>query len=159
MIDATVIRAHQHAAGSTKGQETQALGRSVAGFSTKVHAKVDSHGYPLDFKLTGGEVHEMMIAKDLISFECDYLLADRGYDSDEFRLFLLEGGITPVIPGKCNRKKAVEYDSFIYKERNQVERFFNKIKHYRRIACRYDKSSLMFKGSLILVGIILWLKI
>lgn len=67
-------------------------------------------------------------------------------------------GTIPVIPGKKNRKIEVEYDSYIYKERNAVERFFNRIKHFRRIATRYDKTAIMFLGGLMLASILLWIK-
>jgi len=63
MIDGSNIRAHQHAAGAAGGQEHQALGRSRGGFGTKNHAKVDAFGMPLDFVLTGGEAHELTVAK------------------------------------------------------------------------------------------------
>lgn len=153
MIDATIIRAHQHAAGAWQGQETQALGRSRGGFTTKIHAKVDALGLPLKFILTSGEVHDMKKAHELISFDCEYLLADRGYDSDEFRSSLQKSGVTPVIPGKKNRKDPILYDKVLYKERNGVERFFCRIKQFRRIATRFDKTSKMFQGALTLIAI------
>jgi transposase len=159
MIDGTVVRAHQHAAGALQGQETQALGRSHGGFSTKIHAAVDSFGLPLKFIITGGEVHEMKVAKALISFNCDYLLADRGYDSNDLRQTLSKAGITAVIPGKKNRKEPIVYDETIYKERNHVERFFNRTKQFRRISSRFDKTSIMFKGALTVVAILMWLEI
>jgi len=157
MIDGTIIRAHQHAAGARGGQESQALGRSCGGFSSKIHAKVDALGMPLEFVLTAGQVHDSQIAHELVAnSESDYLLADRGYDSDAFRESLRLRGITPVIPGKKNRIIPVEYDKHIYKERNLVERFFNRIKHFRRIATRYDKTSIMFLGALTVIAILLW---
>lgn len=86
MIDATIIRAHQHSAGARGGQELQALGKSCGGFSSKIHAKVDSFGMPLDFILTAGQEHEIKSAELLLGEErSDYLLADRGYDCDAFR--------------------------------------------------------------------------
>ncbi len=160
MIDATIIRAHQHSAGARGGQELQALGKSCGGFSSKIHAKVDSFGMPLDFILTAGQEHEIKSAELLLGEErSDYLLADRGYDCDAFREALQKRGTEPVIPGKKNRLKKIDYDAHIYKERNFVERFFNRMKHFRRIATRYDKTAIMFIGSLILTGILMWLKL
>ena len=160
MIDATIIRAHQHAAGARGGQELQALGKSCGGFSSKIHAKVDAFGMPLKFVLTAGQEHEIKSAQILLGKESsDYLLADRGYDCEAFRAILQERGTEPVIPGKKNRLKKIDYDAYLYKERNCVERFFNRIKHFRRIATRYDKTAIMFMGSLILIGIIIWLKL
>ena len=124
MIDATIIRAHQHAAGAEGGQEKQALGRSCGGFSTKIHAKVDALGMPLDFIVTAGQVHDSQLAQALLNDDyCDYLIADRGYDDDEFRKELWQHGTCPVIPGKKNRREPVKYDQHIYKERNFIERF------------------------------------
>ena len=160
MIDATIVRAHQHSAGARGGQEHQALGRSCGGFSSKIHAKVDSFGMPLDFVLTAGQEHEINSAETLLGDEVsDYLLADRGYDCDALREKLIERGTESVIPGKKNRIKKIKYDTHIYKERHFIERFFNRIKHFRRIATRYDKTSVMFMGALIVTGILIWLKL
>lgn len=160
MIDATIVRAHQHAAGARDGQEHQALGRSCGGFSSKIHAKVDSFGMPLNFVLTAGQEHEINSAEVLLGDDVsDYLLADRGYDCDALREKLTVRGTEPVIPGKRNRIKEIKHDAHIYKERNCIERFFNRIKHFRRIATRYDKTSIMFMGALIVTGILIWLKL
>ncbi len=160
MIDATIIRAHQHSAGARGGQEFQALGRSCGGFSSKIHAKVDSLGRPLEFILTPGQESEINSAIDLVGDDIsDYLLADRGYDCDAFREKLNGKGIVPVIPGRKNRIQKIEYDFHIYKERNFIERFFNRIKNFRRIATRYDKTAVMFMGVLTLTGILMWLKL
>lgn len=159
MIDASIIRAHQHAAGAKGGQEHQALGKSCGGFSSKIHATVDALGMPISFVVTAGQRQECSVAKELVGEEIsDYLIADRGYDHDQFREYLRARGTTPVIPGKKNRKVEVEYDRYIYKERNAVERFFNRIKHFRRIATRYDKTAIMFLGALTLVSVLLWIK-
>ena len=91
--------------------------------------------------------------------KCDYLLADRGYDCDSFRESLKDKCITPVIPGRKNRKKNVDYDKHIYKERNIIERFFARIKEFRRIATRYDKTTCMYKGALLMASIIIWCKL
>lgn len=160
MIDGSIIRAHQHAAGARGGQELQALGRSCGGFSSKIHAKVDALGMLLKFELTPGQEHDIKSAEKLVADDVsDYLLADRGYDCDEFREVLIARGTQPVIPGKKNRLKTIEYDKHIYKERNAVERFFNRIKHFRRIATRYDKTAIMFMGGLVIAAILIWLKL
>ena len=90
---------------------------------------------------------------------CDALIADRGYDSDSFREVLISKEMTPVIPGRKNRLIPIDYDKHTYKERNAVERFFARVKEYRRIATRYDKTAVMFKAGLTLVSILLWLKL
>ncbi|HAT7955662.1 TPA: IS5 family transposase, partial [Legionella pneumophila] len=158
MMDGSVIRAHQHAAGARGGQNKQALGRSKGGFSSKIHVKVDSFGLPLCFILTPGQDSEIKSAQELLGDELsEYLLADKAYDSNEFRQELKNRGITAVIPSKKNRILLIEHDTHIYKERNYVERFFNRVKSFRRIATRYDKTAVMFLGALTLVSIILWL--
>jgi len=159
MIDGSNIRAHQHAAGAAGGQEHQALGRSRGGFGTKNHAKVDAFGMPLDFVLTGGEAHELTVAKELLGIDISgYLLADRAYDSNDFRDFLAGRGTEAVIPGKKNRIIPIEHDRHIYKERNFVERFFNRLKQFRRIATRYEKLAVTFMGAIVMAGILMWLK-
>ena len=95
----------------------------------KIHAKVDWLGMAMGFIVTSGQSHEIKEAQRLISNQkCDYLLADRGYDCDSFRESLKDKGIIPVIPGRNSRKKNVDYDKHIYKERNIIERFFARIK-------------------------------
>lgn len=86
------------------------------------------------------------------------MLADKGYDAD----YIIEAtrGMRSlaVIPPKSNRKIQREYDVDLYKERNNVERMFNKLKQFRRIATRYDKTALSFFAFLCIAGIYLWLK-
>jgi transposase len=159
MIDGSNIRAHQHAAGAVGGQEHQALGRSRGGFGTKIHAKVDAFGMPLGFVLTGGEAHEINSAAELVGADIsDCLIADRAYDSKKFREFLSERGTESIIPSKINRLIPIPHDKHIYKERNFVERFFSRIKQFRRIATRYDKLAVTFMGTVIMASIIIWLK-
>ena len=85
------------------------------------------------------------------------MLADKGYDSDDVRASLLLKGILPVIPPKANRKEAIACDFHAYKDRNRVERMFNKLKQFRRIATRYDKTGVSFLGFLALAAAKLWM--
>jgi transposase len=160
MIDGTIIRAHRHAAGAQGGQEQPELGRSCGGFSSKIHAKVDSLGMPLGFIITPGQSSDINQAEALVGEEfCKNLLADKGYDSNTFREFLQDKGIDPVIPGKKNRIEYIEYDKHTYKERNAVERFFGRVKEYRRIATRFDKTVVMFRAGLVIASILMWIKL
>ena len=86
------------------------------------------------------------------------LLADKGYDSDRFRESLLLHGILPIIPPKANRKVPEHPDYRRYRDRNRVERMFNKLKQSRRIATRYDKTALSFESFLNLASARLWIK-
>jgi transposase len=87
----------------------------------------------------------------------DAVIADKGYDSDAFVETLEARDITPVIPPKANRKEIRDCDFALYCERNLVERFFNKIKHYRAIATRFDKLANTFLAGVLLVCVVLWL--
>ena len=159
MVDSSVIRAHQSAAGAKGGQKNQSLGRSKGGFSTKIHLAVDSFGNPIRVELTGGEVHDSQRSKSLIKgIPAENVLADKGYDSNEFRQSIIEMGAQPVIPPRSNRKTFIDYDRHLYKERNMIERTFNKLKHYRKIATRYDKKAANFMGYILLGSIMLHLR-
>jgi len=106
------------------GQATQALGRSRGGFSTKIHVCVDALGNPLRFRLTGGEQHDITQAEPLLQgLDCDYVIADRGYDTDAFVAFIMDHGSTPVIPPRRRRKHPRAYDPWLYRERALVECF------------------------------------
>ena len=95
--------------------------------------------------LSGGNVNDIEAAPELVEevFGC-YVPADRGYDSDAFRRVLAGNNNIPVIPGRKNRKKAVEYDRELYKKRSFIERIFGKLKENRRLALRYEKSDINF---------------
>ena len=143
IIDSTTVRAHPCAAGAPHkkgGQWSQALGRSRGGFSTKVHVSVDALGNPLRFTLTGGQAHDITQAYELIDgIESEYVIADRGYDSQRFRERIVEMGATPVIPPRSSRREPQPYDEHLYGERHLVECYINKMKHYRHIFSRFDK--------------------
>jgi transposase len=104
-------------------------------------------------------VHDSKQAEALIAgFDFDKLLADKGYDSNRFREVITAAGGEAVMPSNRARSQAIPYDTEVYKERNLVERFFNKIKHFRRIATRYEKTALSFASMLSLVGAVIWLR-
>jgi len=158
MIDSTIVRAHACSVGFGK-QDKQGLGRSKGGFTSKIHAKVDALGNPLKFIVTPGQESDFRQANNMLGRTCDaYVLCDRGYDSDDFRNKIKSQKCIPVIPGKRNRIKKIDYDKHIYKERSLVECFFSKMKYYRRVFSRFDKSVESFVAFLSFVGAILWLK-
>jgi transposase len=145
--------------GCKRGSDAQEIGRSRGGLSTKIHTVVDALGNPLRFILTGGHVHDSKQGEALIEgFDFDHLLADKGYDSDSFRAVIETAGGKAVIPSSRARSQAIAYDKDLYKERNLVERFFCKIKQFRRIATRYEKTALSFSSMLFLAGALIWLK-
>lgn len=162
LIDSTVIRAHPCAAGAAKSNaEAEALGRSRGGFGTKVHAITDGLGNPIDFVLTGSQVHDACQAEALLGLTpegAEALIGDKGYDSDAFVRAIEARGMTAVIPPRSNRTVAREVDWFVYKERHLIECFFNKIKHYRRIFSRYEKTARNYMGMLRFVSALIWLR-
>ena len=160
MIDATIVRAHACSAGYNKNsQDQEALGRSKGGFSTKVHALVDALGNPLKFILTPGQRHDITQADSLVQdLENTMLLADKGYDSNALVGQLKIQQSIAVIPPKKNRKHKRDYDRHIYKERHLIECFFGKIKHFRRVFSRFDKTATVFMSFLQFVGALIWLR-
>jgi transposase len=97
--------------------------------TTKIHALVDALGNPANLKLTAGQVHDLACAQDLIeNADPQALIADKAYDADPLIDSLAERDITPVIPPKSNRKTKRDCDFALYRERNLIERFFNKLK-------------------------------
>ena len=158
MIDSTIVKAHSSAAGY-RYNLPEAIGRSKGGLTTKIHAIVDALGLPLKFIITGGNVSDISTAKTLCqSLFSTQVLADKGYDSDKFRDFLKQRECVPVIPGRSNRKNPVIYDKILYKERNYIERFFGKIKHFHRVSMRHEKTTRNYLAILNLVGALAWLE-
>ena len=108
--------------------------------------------------LTAGQIHDLGCAQDLIeNADPEALIADKAYDADPLIDSLAEREITPVIPPKSNRKAKRDCDFALYRERNLIERFFNKIKHFRAIATRYDKLARNFLAAVQLVSAIILL--
>jgi transposase len=110
--------------------------------STKVHVAVDALGNPVRLIATAGQVADVTDGAALISgIKAEHVIADKGYDSSGLIEVIEAGGAKAVIPPRSNRKAPREYDEHLYKERNLVERFLNKVKHCRRVATRYEKTA------------------
>ncbi len=109
------------------------MGRSRGGLTTKIHALVDANGLPISLKLTPGQAHDGRSAQDMLeSVEAgDILLADRAYDSDALRQSLDQRGAWGNIAIMPNRKRRPAFSAWLYRQRNAVERFFNKLNHFR----------------------------
>jgi transposase len=119
---------------------------------------VDALGNPLRFILTPGQTSDFTQAEAMIEdLPADYVLGDKGYDSRAFRDAIQSLGAVPVIPPRKTSPQ-VHCDYALYCERNLVERFFLKIKHFRRIATRYDQTPRAFLSILCLVSAFLWTK-
>ncbi len=151
ILDSTVIRAHQHAAGARKGddgtggQADQALGRSRGGFGTKIHAAVSGLMLPVRILLTAGQEADVTQAEGLIEgLPIEVVIGDKGYDSDKLVGAIEAKGAKAVIPPRSNRTEQREYDEEQYKDRNLGERFWQKVKQFRRVATRYEKTARNF---------------
>lgn len=119
---------------------------------------VDALGNPFTLMLTPGQAHDVTAAKPLLeTADPGALIGDKAYDSDLLIETLEQRAITPVIPARENRKEKRPCDFALYRERNLPERFWNKIKHYRGIATRYDKLACNFLGAVHLVSAIILL--
>lgn len=140
-------------------QAEQSLGRSRGGFSTKIHILVDALGNPLRFLLSGGERHDITQAEGLLdAFQFDYVIADKGYDSDALRQTITEREANAIIPARKSRVERRDYDVHLYKERHLVECFINKIKWFRRIFTRYDKLARRYTAFLHFAATLIWLR-
>jgi transposase len=160
MIDTSIVRVHQHGACITRNRR-QSMGRSRGGLTSKIHAVVDTNGRPVRLALTAGEAHDNRLAGTLLSRlkSGTMLLADRGYDADWIRALVRQHGAWANIPPKRNRTEALCFSPYLYRARNLVERFFNKIKHCRRVATRYDKLAANYLAFVQLASIRLWLRV
>ncbi len=175
-VDATVIRAHQHAAGARRtkpagdGQSVEALGRSQGGFSTKLHLRAEGGGKPITAVLTAGERHEQTALQALLDqgavrrpgrgrprLRPRCVAGDKGYSSPTARGRLRRRHIRPVIPSKSNQRRQPCFDRDAYRQRNRIERLINRLKQFRRIATRYEKRGVNYLAMVTLGMIVLWL--
>ena len=140
-----------------RGARMEALGRSRGGLTTKIHLTVDGNGKPRRMILTGGQRHDAPQAPALLEgMEYEFVIADKGYDSQKILDLIEEHGAVAVIPPRKNRKEQREYDRELYKRRNVIERTVNKLKEYRRIATRYDRKTIYYLSFLHLAAAVTW---
>ena len=136
------------------------MGRSRGGLTTKIHALVDAEGRPVRIALTPGQTHDGKAAGGLLTdLEPGMtLLADRAYDSDAIREQAQDQGVWANIPAKRTRKRTFAFSGWVYRQRNLVERFFNKLKQFRAIATRYDKDPDNFLAAIKLASARIWMR-
>jgi transposase len=120
---------------------------------------VDALGNPTDFDLTGGEAHDLVGADHLLpGMQADTLIADKAFDAQERVIDpLIAAGKTVVIPPKANRKILRDYDQDLFKTRHLIENFFARLKQFRAIATRYDKTARNFLAAIHLAAAVIWL--
>ena len=161
MIDSSSVRVHQHAGPvCQKKGGARCMGRSRGGLTTKIHAVVEARGLPIRLGLTPGQAYDGEAAMELLNAlpEAAMVLADKAYDANAIREMIDGQGAWANIPPKSNRKDPICFSPHLYKARNLVERFFNKIKHFRRIATRYDKLAANYMAMIKLASIRVWLR-
>lgn len=142
-----------------RGTQNQAIGKSRGGLTTKIVALVDALGNLARFVLLPGQRHDSVGVEPLLDgVALGALIGDKAFDSDWLRLELNQRGALAVIPPNASRAKAIPYDAEVYKWRHLVENFFQRIKEFRRIATRYDKTDTSFRAAIHLVAIVLALK-
>ena len=146
-----------------KNAGDQALGRSRGGFSTKIHAATIDENCAVALHLTAGQAHDGRQFETLYeSLPVDNVLEsaalDKGYDADRIRERLALDGIEAVFPPLSTRCQKISYDRDLYRGRNRIERFFSKLKQFRRLATRYDKLAKTFCAALHLVAAFLIIK-
>ena len=157
-------RQHNHSGASTcsrcaRGSNGRNSVNQEVGFSTKVHATTDALGCPTRFILAGGNASDYTQAIPLIDGQgAEKIVADKGYDSQAIIDAIEAKRAEPVIPPRRLRKTQRKYDRYIYKERNVIERIFNKLKQFRRVSSRYDKLATSFLSFLHPAAIAVWLK-
>ncbi|MFI5034397.1 MAG: IS5 family transposase [Reyranellales bacterium] len=136
------------------------MGRSRGGLSTKINALVDGSGLPRRIVLSAGQAHDGSAVPELLRDlppDGD-VVADRGYDSNATLELIRQAGLRAHIPTPCRRKVQRSVDPAIYRQRNLIERFFNKLKHFRRIATRFDKLARNYLAAVLLASTRLWMR-
>ncbi|WP_443068961.1 IS5 family transposase [Streptomyces sp. NBC_01361] len=183
-VDSTIVRAHQHTAGARKKgprrrSRDHAIGRSRGGLTTKIHLAADGRCRPLAFVLTGGQTGDPPTFMDVMAglrvprrrgrprTRPDVVMADKAYSSRAIRNHLSKRGIRAVIPVPADQRghrlrrgsrggRPPAFDRETYKQRNTVERCINRLKQWRGIATRYEKTATIYLAGLHIAGIFLW---
>ncbi|WP_343316097.1 IS5 family transposase [Brucella sp. BE17] len=159
MIDSSCIRVHQHGTNAKKGDADPCMGRSRGGLTTKIHALVDADGLPVSLELTAGQAADASMAEKLLSDVQPgaTILADKAYDTDAIRNIAKQRKCWANIPAKANRKQIFSFSRWVYRQRNLVERFFNRLKQMRGLATRYDRRTDNYLAALKLTATRIWI--
>jgi transposase len=136
------------------------MGRSRGGLTTKIHAVVDANGNPITLKLSEGQAHDGRSAADMLDTvgPGQTLLADRAYDSDALRQSLANRGASANVKPMPHRVNIPPFSPHLYRFRNLVERFFNKLKHCRAIATRFEKHDANYLALVKLAAARIWMR-
>src|SRR3954463_4312135 len=145
---------------SRERDRREALGRSRGGFGTKACVIADGRGRAVAFALAPGQAHELPLAPGLLDRlprVPRWVVGDRGYSSHAFRELVWDSGARPAIPTRGN-EAAVACPDYIYNNRNLVERLWGRLKEWRAVATRYEKTATSYLGVLCLAATMDWLK-
>ena len=129
-----------------KGGPDRCMGRSRGGPTTKIHLVVDATGLPIRYDLSPGQAHDSTVAGSLLADlpPDSFLLADKAYDAEWIRKLIEDRDAVPIIPDRRGAKNTHAFSKLLYRLRNRIERCFNKLKQFRRIATRYEKLAANF---------------
>jgi transposase len=174
LVDATLVRAHQHAAGAKKSAgeaaevraAVEALGYSQGGFSTKVHLRAEGQGQAMVMVLTPGQPHEATVFEALLEQGAvrrpgrgrpRRVIGDKGYSAQRIRGYLRQRGMRITLPRKRNECRSGPFNRAVYRTRNRIERLINRCKQFRRLATRYEKRAVNYRARWLIAVCLLWL--
>lgn len=158
-LDASHVKVHQDASNPAGGQQNQAIGRTKGGLNTKINAWVDGKGRAIFLSLAAGQRADVKAAQESWpKLKGCVAVADKGYDSNEFRGKLRQRGSGVCIPSRSNRRSPEKHHRGYYRQRHKVENFFQRVKRFRRIGTRYEKTDVCFLAFVQLAAIIDWLR-
>ncbi len=182
-IDSSVVRAHQHAAGAPKkggtAPDTEALGRSRGGLTSKLHLACDGRGRPLSIVVTPGQRHDSTQLEPVLDAirvprpggrgrprkRPEHVIGDKGYSYDRCRRVLRRRGLGHTIPERDDQRerrahrpgRKPAFDRETYRRRNVVERGINRLKQFRAIATRYAKRAANYRAMVVIASILIWI--
>jgi transposase len=157
-LDSSHVKVHQDAANPAGGQENQCLGRTKGGLNCKVTALVDAKGRAVQLAVAPGQRNDMIAAEEIVLPQEKKVVADKGYDGDQFRRKITEAGSQPCIPARVGRRHPAKHNKGYYRRRHRVENFFQRIKRRRRLGTRYEKLDVTFFAFLCLAAVLDWLR-
>ena len=155
-LDSTHIKVHQDA-NACEAQCFQAVGRTKGGRNTKLTALVDGAGRAVQMALAPGQRADVKAAEEILAPRGKRIVADKGYDSDPLRRKLGVEDVATCIPAKSNRRGRVPFHRGYYRLRHRVENLFQRLKRFRAVGTRYDKSDVHFGGAIHLAAVVDWL--
>ena len=136
------------------------MGRSRGGLTTKIHAVSDVTGLPIRYDLSPGQAHDTTAAGAMLATlpPDSFLVADKAYDAKWIRDLIEQRDAVPIIPDREGKKTRHAFSKPLYRLRNRIERAFNKLKQFRRIATRYEKLAANFLAMIKIATVRLWLR-